>query len=68
MLGVAVARSPLWLDLWESAAPGDPAVAILRADALNDQAGEARGAKSAQHRVAEPIRDVRASPAVSWWD
>ena len=57
VLGVAAARSPLWLDLWESAAPGDPAVAILRADALNDQAGEARGAKSARNTSEQQFKE-----------
>lgn len=57
VLAAAAARSPMWLDLWESAVPADPAVAILRADALNDQSRTARGAASAQHTSQQQFKE-----------
>ncbi|GAA1406973.1 hypothetical protein [Catellatospora coxensis] len=57
VLGSAAGRSPRWLDAWEAAVPDDPTVAILRADALLDQAGEARGSKSARNTSREQFQE-----------
>ncbi|MEV4538715.1 hypothetical protein AB0J82_33540 [Asanoa sp. NPDC049518] len=57
VLGVAAGHSPQWLDAWEAAAPGDPSVAVLRADALMDQAGRARGYASARNTSDEQFRE-----------
>ena len=56
VLSAAVGYSPQWLDAWEAAAPNDPTVAILRADALIAQAGLARGDLSAQNTTREQFR------------
>ncbi|MCM0676489.1 hypothetical protein NCC78_17620 [Micromonospora phytophila] len=57
VLGGAAGQSPQWLDAWEAAVPDDPTVAILRADALMDQAGEARGAASARNTSREQFQE-----------
>ncbi|WP_326557834.1 hypothetical protein [Micromonospora sp. NBC_01796] len=53
VLSSAVAESSQWLDAWEATAPDDPTVAILRAGALMDQAGKARGQASARNTSRE---------------
>jgi hypothetical protein len=57
VLGSAAGQSPQWLDSWEAAVPDDPTVAILRADALMDQAGEARGYASARNTSREQFQE-----------
>ncbi|GAA3755196.1 hypothetical protein GCM10022225_44940 [Plantactinospora mayteni] len=57
VLGTAAGQSPHWLDAWAAGAPHDPTVAILRADALMDQAGEARGAASARNTSREQFQE-----------
>ncbi len=57
VLGSAAGQSPDWLDKWEAAVPDDPTVAILRADALMDQAGEARGGASARNTSREQFQE-----------
>lgn len=50
VLAAAAARDPRWLLAWEASVPDDPAVAILRAESLLDQAGAARDAGPGQLR------------------
>jgi hypothetical protein len=57
VLGSAAAQSPRWLDAWEAAVPDDPTVAILRAEALMEQAGEARGYASARNTTREQFQE-----------
>ncbi|SNT64560.1 hypothetical protein SAMN05421812_117100 [Asanoa hainanensis] len=57
VLGIAAGHSPRWLDQWEATLPDDPNVAVLRADALMDQAGEARGYASARNTTREQFRE-----------
>ncbi|WP_194821082.1 hypothetical protein [Micromonospora sp. S-DT3-3-22] len=57
VLGIAAGQSPHWLDAWEAAVPDDPTVAVLRADALMDQAGEARGGASARNTSREQFQE-----------
>lgn len=57
ILGIAAGYSPQWLDAWDAAVPDDPAVAILRADALLKQAGEARGSDSARNTSREQLQE-----------
>jgi hypothetical protein len=56
VLGIAAGHAPQWLEAWEAAVPDDPSVAILRADALMDQAGKARGYASARETSREQFR------------
>lgn len=56
VLGSAAGQSPQWLDAWEAATPDDPAVAVLRASALMDQATEARGSASARNTTREQFQ------------
>lgn len=65
ILGGAAGEAPHWLDAWEAAAPDDPTVAILRADALMDQAGEARGAAAARHTTREQFREFERLSALA---
>jgi hypothetical protein len=57
VLGAAAAESPQWLASWAAVAPDDPTVAILRADALMEQAGEARGYASARNTSREQFEE-----------
>lgn len=57
VLAIAAGQTPQWLDAWEAAVPNDPTVAILRADALMDQAGDARGSASARDTSREQFQE-----------
>ncbi|GIF74469.1 hypothetical protein [Asanoa siamensis] len=57
VLGKAAGHQPQWLDAWEAAAPADPTVAILRAEALLELAGDARGSGSARETTAEQFHE-----------
>jgi hypothetical protein len=57
VLGVAAGRSAQWLDAWEATVPDDPTVAILRAEALMEQAGEARGGASARNTTRDQFQE-----------
>ncbi|WP_089102250.1 hypothetical protein [Streptomyces hyaluromycini] len=49
----AAAEDDTWLKAWRTEYPGDPAAALVHADALVDLAGKVRGAKLAKHTTAE---------------
>ncbi|WP_436533609.1 hypothetical protein [Actinoplanes sp. HUAS TT8] len=52
VLATAAAQDPRWLLAWEAAMPGDPAVAVLRADTLLRQAAAARHTSREQSALA----------------
>jgi tetratricopeptide (TPR) repeat protein len=49
----AAAEDDAWLKAWRTEYPGDPAAALVHADALVVLAGKVRGAKLAKHTTAE---------------
>ncbi|MFD8816780.1 hypothetical protein ACFV23_36170 [Streptomyces sp. NPDC059627] len=49
----AAAEDDTWLKAWRTEYPGDPAAALVHADALVELAGNVRGAKLAKHTTAE---------------
>jgi hypothetical protein len=49
----AAAEDDTWLKAWRTEYPGDPAAALVHADALVELAGKVRGAKLAKHTTAE---------------
>ncbi|MFI7075241.1 hypothetical protein [Micromonospora sediminicola] len=65
VLSTAARQSPPWLDAWETSVPDDPTAAILRADALMDQAGEARGAAAARYTTEEQFREFHRLSALA---
>ncbi|MEV4343188.1 hypothetical protein AB0J83_01725 [Actinoplanes sp. NPDC049596] len=65
VLGIAAGHAPQWVDAWEAAAPGDPSVAILRANGLRELAQQARGAASARNTSAEQFREFHRLSALA---
>ncbi|BCJ47379.1 hypothetical protein GCM10010168_17370 [Actinoplanes ianthinogenes] len=65
VLGIAAGHAPHWVDAWEAAIPGDPTVAILRAEGLTELAGAARGAASARHTSAEQFQEFHRLSALA---
>jgi len=57
VLGIAAGHAPRWVDAWEAAMPDDPAVAILRAAALEERAFESRGGASARNTSAAQLHE-----------
>jgi hypothetical protein len=57
VLSIAASQSNGWLDAWNAAVPDDPVVAILRAEALMDQATRARGGAAAAHTSREQFKN-----------
>ncbi|MEU3031720.1 hypothetical protein ACPCBC_28350 [Streptomyces incarnatus] len=49
----AAVEDDSWVTAWRAAYPGDPAAALVHADALVSLAGKVRGAKAAKHTTAE---------------
>ncbi|WIM92580.1 hypothetical protein ACTOB_004528 [Actinoplanes oblitus] len=65
VLGIAAGHAPYWVDAWEAAMPGDPTVAILRAEGLTELAGQARGGASARHTTAEQFAEFHRISALA---
>ncbi|GIF03399.1 hypothetical protein [Actinoplanes siamensis] len=65
VLGIAAGHAPHWVHAWEAAMPGDPTVAILRADGLNELAGQARGGASARNTGPEQFREFHRLSALA---
>ncbi|MEU8238157.1 hypothetical protein AB0C07_07930 [Actinoplanes missouriensis] len=65
VLGIAAGHTPRWVDAWETAIPGDPTVAILRAEGLLELAGRARGAASARNTTPEQFQEFHRLSALA---
>ncbi|MDR6317397.1 hypothetical protein [Actinoplanes couchii] len=65
MLAAAAGRELRWLAEWEAAVPDDPDAAVLRAQALLDQARSARGGGAARHTSRRQSREFERLSALA---